>query len=128
MPTHLGAFAEAAARFGHVDPADWSAVRAFFIRTLATLPMPQRQAITDFLLARDGGSRLYGVIVEFDPTTWWGTLRSGPQLFGFHGTQVHAVTPATLPRVGDRVQFVPMTADRSRVLKVFPMGSAGTPA
>ncbi len=126
MPTHMGAFAEAAARFGAVDPADWDAVRAFFTQTLATLPAPQRQAVTDFLLAQDGSGKLYGVVVEFDPVAWWGTLRSGPQLFGFHGTQVDAVTAATLPRAGDRVRFVPVTADPSRVLKVFPAGSAGT--
>ena len=38
MPTRMGAFAEAAARFAGVDPADWPAVQAFFTKTLETLP------------------------------------------------------------------------------------------
>lgn len=120
MATHMGAFAEAAARFEGVDPTDWPAVQAFFTQTLATLPAPRRQAITDFLLRQSGSATLYGVVVEFDPATRWGTIRSATQLYGFHGTQVHAVTAATLPRVGDRVRFVPTSTDRTRILKVFP--------
>lgn len=123
MATHMGAFAEAAARFAGVDPADWPAVQAFFTKTLETLPAPRRRAITDFLLRQSGSATLYGVVVEFDPATWWGTIRSATRLYGFHGTQVHAVTAATLPRAGDRVRFVPTSTDRTRVLKVFPGGS-----
>jgi D-serine deaminase-like pyridoxal phosphate-dependent protein len=120
MPTHMGAFAEAAARFAGVDPADWPAVQAFFTQTLATLPVPQRQAITDFLLKRSGSATRYGVVVEFDPVTWWGTIRSATQLYGFHGTQVRGATTTKLPRVGDRVRFVPTSTDRTRILQVFP--------
>ena len=123
MPTRMGAFAEAAARFAGVDPADWPAVQAFFTKTLETLPAPQHRAIVDFLLTQDGSGKAYGVVVEFDPATWWGTIRSATQLYGFHGTQVHAVTAATPPHVGDRVRFVPTSTDRTRVLKVFPGGS-----
>lgn len=119
MPTHLGAFAEAAARFDGVDPADWLAVRAFFTHTLPTLSVARRQAIIDFLRSSESAGTLYGVVVEFDPATWWGTIRSATRLYGFHGTQIQGLTAATIPDVGTRVRFVPTAVARDRILHVF---------
>ena len=54
MPTPMAAYAEAARRFGNVDPANATAVEAFFVETFPQLADDRQQEILAYLLTREG--------------------------------------------------------------------------
>lgn len=56
MPAPTTAFADAAAKYGGVDPEDIVAVQNWFARELPTLPVDTVEQVLRDLLAQDGAS------------------------------------------------------------------------
>ena len=56
MPTPTTAFADAAAKYGDVDPEDIEAVQRWFADELPTLPVETIEQLLHDLLARDGAT------------------------------------------------------------------------
>ena len=54
MPTPMHAYAQAAARFGKVDPEDADAVEKFFVLKFSKLAPKTQKAIVDFLMRHEG--------------------------------------------------------------------------
>lgn len=54
MPTPMHAYAEAASRFGKVDPEDAEAVEEFFALKFAKLPPRTQKAVVDYLMRHEG--------------------------------------------------------------------------
>lgn len=56
MPTPTTAFADAAAKYGKVDPEDIEAVQRWFTEALPTLPVDIIEQVIRDLLAQDGAT------------------------------------------------------------------------
>jgi len=56
MPTPTTAFADAAAKYGEVDPNDIEAVQEWFAEELPTLPVDVIEQVIRDLLAQDGAA------------------------------------------------------------------------
>jgi hypothetical protein len=54
MPTPITAFADAAAKYGDIDPDDIEAVQAWFAEELPKLPVDTIEQVLHDLLERDG--------------------------------------------------------------------------
>ena len=54
MPTPITAFADAAAKYGNIDPDDIEAVQAWFADELPKLPVDTIEQVLHELLERDG--------------------------------------------------------------------------
>ena len=68
MPTPTAAFADAAAKYGDVDPEDIEAVQKWFAEELPTLSPDTIERIFDDLLARDGDSESREIVPVYpDP-------------------------------------------------------------
>jgi len=80
MPTPTAAFADAAAKYGDVDPEDIEAVQKWFAEELPMLPPEAIERIFDDLLARDGDSELREIVPVYPDRAPLPSLSSSPPI------------------------------------------------
>ncbi|MBW2509249.1 MAG: hypothetical protein JRE81_11505 [Deltaproteobacteria bacterium] len=80
MPTPTAAFADAAAKYGDVDPEDIEAVQKWFVEELPTLSPETIERIFENLLARDGDSESRQMVPVYPDQAPLPSLSSSPPI------------------------------------------------
>jgi hypothetical protein len=80
MPTPTTAFADAAAKYGEVDPEDIEAVQKWFAEDLPTLSPDVIEQVLRDLLARDGSAAEREIIAVYPERAPLPSLGSSPPL------------------------------------------------
>lgn len=78
MPTPTTAFADAAAKYGEVDPNDIEAVQDWFAEELPTLPVDVIEQVIRDLLAQDGAAADREITPIYPKGVSLPSLRSSP--------------------------------------------------
>ena len=79
MPTPTTAFADAAAKYGRVDPDDIEAVQRWFAEDLPKLPIGTIERVLHDLLERDGALEDRGIVPVYPTRVPLPSLGSSPQ-------------------------------------------------
>ena len=78
MPTPTTAFADAAAKYGDIDPEDIEAVQKWFAEELPTLPPDTIENVLRDLLAQDGAAAERAIIPTYPERVPLPSLGSSP--------------------------------------------------
>ncbi|MGB5548696.1 MAG: hypothetical protein WBM74_19095, partial [Polyangiales bacterium] len=78
MPTPTTAFADAAAKYGQVDPEDLEAVQRWFTEELPKLPLQVIEQVLQDLLAQDGTAHEREIIPVYPDRAPLPSLRASP--------------------------------------------------
>ncbi len=80
MATPTTAFADAAAKYGDVDPEDIEAVQKWFTEALPTLPLNILEQVLEELLTHDGATADREIIPVYPERAPLPSLRSSPPI------------------------------------------------
>ena len=80
MPTPITAFADAAAKYGGIDPDDVEAVQEWFAEELPKLPVDTIEQVLHDLLERDGTTAERTIIPVYPKGVRLPSLGSSPQV------------------------------------------------